>query len=200
MATVVPSNNQKHIQSDMQRIILDTALLLFTTHGYFNTSVHDIRRHANVSIGSIYHYFKNKEAIAKALFDSVVDKMTCNVEGICAQHTSTHDRCRALIQCLFELADASPETMKYILHAHHREFMPDEKPICSSRPFEMMKQIVEQGIEQGEIRKMKPIVAATSVFGGAIRMIHLMLDGVLEGTVSEHLEEIWQCAWNAVYA
>ena len=76
--------------------------------------------------------------------------------------------------------------------------MPDEKPICSSRPFEMMKEIVEEGLKRGEIRPMLPIVAATSIFGGAIRMVHLLLDGVIEGPVAGHFDEIWQCAWSGV--
>ena len=78
--------------------------------------------------------------------------------------------------------------------------MPDEKPICSSKPFEMMKQIVEEGLERGEIRPMLPIVAATSIFGGAIRMVHLLLDGVIEGPITGHFDEVWQCAWSGVTA
>ena len=43
--------------------ILHAALKLFHTKGYFKTSVHDIREQADVSIGLVYRYFKNKEEI-----------------------------------------------------------------------------------------------------------------------------------------
>lgn len=183
---------------DTKDMVLDAALSLFTTKGYFKTSVRDIRKNADVSIGSIYHYFKNKESIAKALYDSLVNRMGQAIDEIRAKHDTTHDRCRAIVECFFNMTDTKPAMMKYVLYARHREFMPDEKPICSSRPFEAMKKIVEEGIECGEIRRMQPVVAATSLFGGAIRMVHLLLDGVVEGPLSDHLDEIWECAWNGV--
>ncbi len=184
--------------SGRRQAILATALQLFTKLGYFNTSVHDIQRQAGVSIGSIYHHFKNKEAIAKALFDSMVEEMSRKMEEIRVTYSTAHDRCRAVIAYLFDLTEKSPSVMQYVLYAKHREFMPDEKPICSSRPFEMMKKMVVEGIEQGDIRGMEPIVAATSVFGGAIRLIYLRLDGALEEPLPALLDEIWECAWRAV--
>jgi TetR/AcrR family transcriptional regulator, repressor of fatR-cypB operon len=38
---------------NLQQTILDSALKLFTTKGYFNTSIQDIRRDANISIGAV---------------------------------------------------------------------------------------------------------------------------------------------------
>lgn len=181
-------------------LVLKTALKLFTERGYFNTSVHDIQREADVSIGSIYHYFKNKEAIAKALFDELVALMTQRFEEIMNAHETTHDRCRAVVACMFDQTEESPEAMQYMLYAKHREFMPNEKPVCSSKPFEMMKQVVEQGIEKGEIRAVEPVVAATSLFGGAIRLIYLRLDGVLEEPLPRYFDETWKCAWASVAA
>ncbi|MDA8163902.1 MAG: TetR/AcrR family transcriptional regulator [Desulfobacteraceae bacterium] len=188
-------------EKDSRRsLILETALHLFTVRGYFSTSVHDIRREADVSIGSIYHHFKGKEAIARALYDGLVGTMAQAMEEIAAAHGSAHDRCRAVVAHLYELTERCPEAMQFILYARHREFLPGEKPICSSRPFELMKEMVAAGIETGEIRVMAPVVAATSLFGGAIRMIYLRLDGALPGPLPDHLEETWQCAWRSVAA
>ncbi len=181
-----------------KEIILYAALDLFTSKGFFSTSVHDIGRHAEVSIGSIYHHFKNKEAIAKALYDLLLGEMGQQMNEIKRAHKSVHDRCRVIISTLFDLTESSPETMGFILHARHREFLPLEQPICSSRPFELMMKMVEEGIENGEIIKLDPVVVATSIFGGPLRMIHLMLDGVIEGPLSERFEDVWQCAWEGV--
>jgi len=180
-----------------QEVILMTALKLFTGRGYFNTSVHDIQRDAGVSIGSIYHHFKNKEAIAKALYDLLVEDMSVAMEEIIRKHATAHDRCRAVVAYLFAATEANPAAMQYMLYAKHREFMPDEKPVCSSRPFELMKQMVVEGIERGEIRDYPPYIAATSIFGGAIRMVYLRLDGVLADALPDVLESVWECAWRS---
>ncbi|SDO66365.1 TetR/AcrR family transcriptional regulator [Desulforhopalus singaporensis] len=183
---------------DRKELILDTALKLFTKNGFFNTSVHDIQKDAMVSIGSIYHHFGNKEAIAKSLFHHIESDITGIIESIMVNHETAHDRCRAVIAKFFEITEHNPDQMNFLLYAKHREFMPDQQPLCSSRPFSLMSQIVDEGMERGEIRRMDPLVAAVAVFGGAIRLIFLELDGVLENPLRSYLHECWQCAWRSV--
>ena len=48
--------------------ILAAALDCFTRRGFDATTIHDIRRAADCSIGSIYHHFGSKEGIAGELF------------------------------------------------------------------------------------------------------------------------------------
>ena len=183
---------------DKRDLVLSAALRLFSERGYFNTSVHDIQRQANVSIGSIYHYFGNKEAIAKALFGHIESKMNDVISQIMNVHTTAHDRCQAVMSYLFDITEESRDAMHYMLYAKHQEFMPEEKPVCSSRPFALMKQMVIEGIEDGDIRPVDPNVAAVTIFGGAIRLIFLRLDGVLDNPLPAYLEECWECAWRAV--
>lgn len=183
---------------DRRTAILETSLKLFAHEGYFNTSVHDIRKKADVSIGTIYHYFDNKEAVALALYHELVGRLTTALREIFKANDSSHDCCRAVMRFLFEMAEASPEEMHYILYARHQEFMPGEKPICSSKPFEMILNMVVRGIERGEIRNIDPAVATTSIFGGAMRLIHLWLDGALPGPLSRYLDDTWECGWRAV--
>ena len=178
--------------------ILGTALNLFTSSGYFNTSVHDIQRRADVSVGSIYHHFKNKEGIAKALYDDLLVRMEGGMLQIMDGHLTAHDRCRAIVEFLFEMTESEPETMEFVIHARHREFLPDENPICSSRPFVLMLEMVEEGIENGEIADVNPVAAATAIFGGPLRMIHLRLEGMIQSPLSEMYADAWRCAWNGV--
>lgn len=181
-----------------QALILETALILFTEKGYFNTSVHDIQKKANVSIGSIYHYFKNKEAIAKAIYDDLVERMEQIIIRIRSHHHTIHDRCRAIIEYLLEMADQTPGKMQYLLYSIHQEFMPQEKSVCSSKPFEMIREMIKEGIDNDEIRKIHPAVASACLLGGTIRLIRLHLDGVLDQPLLSYLDEIWTCSWNSV--
>ncbi|WP_228130180.1 TetR/AcrR family transcriptional regulator [Desulfotalea psychrophila] len=183
---------------DIRAMILDAALDLFSTRGYFSTSVHHIQKQAGVSIGSIYHHFKNKEAIAKALYDDLVAMMGQSMAEIMASGENSEHRLKAVCAHLFALTESSPKIMQYILYARHREFMPDELPICSSRPFVIIQDMVREGMERGELRQMNLTVASASVMGAAIRLIYLSLDGVLEKPVSSYLDEIWECSWKSV--
>lgn len=186
--------------ADAPQQVLAAALHLFTQKGYFNTSVQDIGRAAKVSIGSIYHYFDDKQGIATALYEDLMCKLNEAIGQIVARESSAQDRCRAIVAMLFDMTETSREAMEFMLYAKHREFIPDQKPVCSSQPFELMRAIVEEGIRRGEIVGVTPLVAAALLFGGPIRMITARLDGVLENPLPEYFDETWQCAWRAVAA
>ncbi len=193
----MPAPASKSSRNIRERV-LETAIHLFTQEGYFNTSVPDIVRESGVSTGSIYHHFGDKEGIAKALFNMLVERMGSAFEEIERKHDSAEARCRAVIELLFRITEEEPEVMAYMLFVKHSEFMPGMSPICSSQPFSQMRGMVADGIKTGEVRQMDAIVAAASVFGGALRMISLRLDGVLEKPLEEYLEELWSNAWRSV--
>ncbi|GKX67580.1 TetR/AcrR family transcriptional regulator [Inconstantimicrobium mannanitabidum] len=48
---------------ETRRKILDTAFELFCKNGYFKTSTNEIAKTANISIGNLYFYFKDKDTI-----------------------------------------------------------------------------------------------------------------------------------------
>ncbi|MEZ5287819.1 MAG: helix-turn-helix domain-containing protein [Vicinamibacterales bacterium] len=49
--------------------LLQAALALFSSQGYRATSVRDIAERAGTSTGSVYHHFRDKEAIFQTLLD-----------------------------------------------------------------------------------------------------------------------------------
>ena len=196
----MPKDTHRDAAPSVKRVILDTALTLFTAKGYFNTTVHHIQKAAGISIGSIYHHFGNKEAIAKAIYDELVDGMSHAVLGIMQAHASIKDRCRAVIEYLFELTENEPDKMDYMLHINHKEFIPDQKPVCSSVPFELIAGMIPQGMQAGEIRTMDPIAASACIFGPALRLIHLKLDGVLTQPVGAYFDDLWEAVWLGVSA
>lgn len=185
---------------DTPRKVLDAALRLFSERGYFATSVQDISRVSGVSVGSLYHHFGDKEGIARSLYQTLTEQISGRISWISARNGTIHDQCRDIVKTLFELTEEEPLAMDFMLYAKHREFLPEEKPICSSKPFELIRTIVAAGMDAGEIRRMDLMVASTSLFGGPIRMIVARLDGVLPAPLPHYFEEVWDCAWKSVAA
>ena len=182
----------------MKAEVLNTSLTLFSQHGYFNTSLQDIRKAAGVSIGAIYHHFENKEALAKALYETLLSEMNQAIVEATAPHKSCREQSQAVIETLFRLTLEEPQKMQFILMAQHREYMPDAAPICSSRPFQAMKTIVERGIVAKEIRPLDGWVAASAMFGGALRLMSLHLDGALDRPLMDLMDESMDCAWRGL--
>jgi len=185
---------------NLQQIILDSALRLFTTKGYFNTSIQDIRRDANLSIGAVYHYFPSKEELASALYNSLLEKITADFLAIKNRYDTAHDQCKAIMSLLFDLTESKPEQMAFMLYAKHREFIPTVTPICSSRPFAIMREMVQAGIEKKEIVDLDLTIVSNCLFGGMFRLINLRLDNTISGPLPEQLESVWNCSWRSIAA
>lgn len=54
---------------DRRSQILEAALVCFGKRGFHQTSMHDISAEAGISVGLIYRYFENKEAVISAMAD-----------------------------------------------------------------------------------------------------------------------------------
>lgn len=158
----------------------------------------DITGESAVSTGSVYHYFKDKEGVAAALYQSMLERMRESLQYIASTNDTSHNQCRAVISLLFKIAEEEPDVMSFMLYTKHHEFLPDERPVCSSEPFEIMRAMVQFGMDNGEIEKRDVLVASTCLFGGAIRMVTSHLDGILDNPLSHYLDDIWDCSWRAV--
>ena len=182
--------------------ILTAALDLFVDNGYHNVSVHDIQKQANVSIGSIYNHFGGKEGIASALYKHLLNEMNEMIDSVTEQtdeqQSSAISQCNHIIKLLFEYTETKTNIIAFILHSKHNEFISNGIPICSAEPFTKMRDIVERGIQQGELQHYNSWVASTSIFGGAIRMIHLRLDGVIEQPLPEFYDQLIASIWQGM--
>ncbi len=63
--------SQPQIDSTLDRHtqILDAALVCFAKRGFHQASMHDISAEAGISVGLIYRYFENKDAVISAMAD-----------------------------------------------------------------------------------------------------------------------------------
>src|SRR3982750_3212687 len=54
---------------DRRSQILEAAIVCFAKRGFHQTSMHDVSAEAGISVGLIYRYFANKEAVIDAMAD-----------------------------------------------------------------------------------------------------------------------------------
>jgi TetR/AcrR family transcriptional repressor of uid operon len=54
---------------DRRTQILEAAIICFAKRGFHQTSMHDVSAEAGISVGLIYRYFANKEAVISAMAD-----------------------------------------------------------------------------------------------------------------------------------
>jgi TetR/AcrR family transcriptional repressor of uid operon len=63
------SNLQMDTSQDRREQIMQAAMACFAKRGFHPASMHDISAEAGISVGLIYRYFQNKEAVISAMAD-----------------------------------------------------------------------------------------------------------------------------------
>ncbi len=94
--------------------IIEATAQLLVEVGFHKTSTNKIAERAGVSVGSLYQYFKNKEAIVSALVEQFADEQ---FELLAArlsefQDADIEEGVHQLVQALLEVKELNPELHK----------------------------------------------------------------------------------------
>lgn len=61
--------------------ILDSALKLFVSQGFHGTSTAEIAKNANVSNGTLFHYFNSKDSLIQSLHDTIKKEQIASISN-----------------------------------------------------------------------------------------------------------------------
>jgi AcrR family transcriptional regulator len=118
--------------------VLEAAARIFATHGYAAGTTNRIAEAAGVSIGSLYEYFPNKDALLVALMEAHIAEGQAMVERVAADvmrrcrtlagvirplvqaMVELHARDRALHRVLFEEAPLPPRVRRHLADVERR--------------------------------------------------------------------------------
>ncbi len=166
--------------------LLSAARKVFREKGYQGATISDIVREAGVAKGTFYLYYSSKTAIAVALRDGLMQRMTAAVESAMKSDNSFDQNLELLIAASFRIARQNADLFKLAfigsdethpeLHsesAEHASFL-----TAATRLF-------ESATAAGEMEAMDPVMGARLVTG-------LLQHAIIEAFVSGEGEESGQ--------
>ncbi|HEX8646922.1 MAG TPA: TetR/AcrR family transcriptional regulator [Thermoleophilaceae bacterium] len=184
--------------------ILDAALVLFNEAGYNLASVQDIAVAAEASIGSVYHHFEGKEAIAAAIY----------VEGLADYH-------RGLLRTLDRERETAEGTIKAIVRHHlgwvkrNRELARflftsrdpevagaafDELSGMNRRLFDAVRRAMEPWVEAGDVQRLPTALLYAVVLGPSQEFSRHWVAGRVKQSMAAVEPVLADAAWKAVRA
>jgi AcrR family transcriptional regulator len=103
---------------DKRALILGAALKLFGQYGFRRTSIDDIAREAGIAKGTVYLYVETKEALFRALSQSLIDQMMDTARAAAAGQGTLSDRLLAVLDAKFgffyDLLRGSPHAVELL--------------------------------------------------------------------------------------
>lgn len=186
-------------QSLTQDQVLQASLKLFAQKGYFNTSLTDIKNAVGIQTNSgLNQFFKTKQAIAEALRDNILDSLSISIDDIRRRNRKASEQLREIVDLLFKLTDEAPEIMQFLLFAKAEEFIPESPALLETPAFVKIKRIIQNGIKEGEIRSIDPLLAYSYFFGIISQTIALVIQGALPRTADSYQSQAWMAAWGSI--
>ena len=178
--------------------VLQVARELFVEKGYHNVSIPAIVEASGVSTGAIYSYFANKESLARQIHEDTLNEFQQMLQERLEHAATIREQLEAFAQLSFDIAESDPVMMEYMLYMKHAEFMTDATPICFTEPFKKIRQIIQQGMDDGVIRRQDVYAAAITYTGVVLRAVELRLLCVIDKPLQEIAPDLFENAWAAI--
>ena len=187
------------IKTVTQEQVLQAALKLFAQKGYFNTSLPEIKDAAGINTATgLSQFFKTKQAIAQALREHILDSLSISIDDIRRRNRKASEQLREIVDLLFKLTDDAPEVIQFLLFMRPEEFLPEATPLLDTPAFTKMKRIMQNGIKEGEIRSIDPLLAFTYFFGVIQFTLSMVLNKGLPKNADSYQSQAWLAAWNSI--
>lgn len=149
-----------------KRKIFETSMKLFAEKGYDATSIEEITATVGVAKGTLYYHFSSKEEIFNFLVEEGIKLLQNSVDIKTAKFTNYIDKIKAIVLIQIKVVVKYEDLIKILLS----QFWGNEarNQICKKHILEyisQIEQIVEEGIEKGEIKKGNPQAIASEIYG-----------------------------------
>jgi len=179
--------------------VLQAALKLFAQKGYFNTSLTDIKDAVGLKTTSgIYQFFKTKQAIAETLRENILDSLSISIDDVRRRNRKASEQLREIVDLLFKLTDDAPEIIQFLLFVKTEDFIPGSTALLETPAFNKIKRIMQNGIKEGEIKALDPMLAYCYFFGIINQTLIMVLQGALPKSADSYESQVWMAAWGAI--
>ncbi|MHB8292832.1 MAG: TetR/AcrR family transcriptional regulator [bacterium] len=170
--------------------IFDFCIREFVKGGYARVSIRNIAKGTGVSTGGIYYYFSSKDKIAQFLYNNATEFVLNKIKLGIKKARNDEEALKSIIYNFFDMTESDPYLIEFILYVKHKEFLPDAPPICSSKPFEYIKNFIKEKIKAGVFRDVDIVITSSLIMGPIIRIIQLKMDGLLSGDIRIYTEPL----------
>jgi AcrR family transcriptional regulator len=175
--------------------ILNAAMGVILQKGFLETSMREIAEAAGVGKSTLYDYFPSKDEIMIAYVVDEVERMTAQVQAIIAQGLSVTEKFRRIWHNHLQSMLANKQMYIKISFESQRLSLESQQRIQVHRHAyqDMLCELVEEGIRQGEFRPVNPLLAIRGMFSLLTPVIYTSRPtGSPEQMLEEALDIIFQ--------
>ncbi len=155
--------------NEKRKRILESAIKVFAKTGYSDARIQDVAKEAGVSHGTVYIYFKNKDALFMSIFQEILGELVKYIGSEIQKEKNAEDKIRKIISMQLDIIEENPDLTKLILIEFPRSgnFLNDSNTNVISRYIDLISDVLKQGIDEGIFSmEVKTEITATMIYAG----------------------------------
>jgi AcrR family transcriptional regulator len=147
--------------------ILTIAARIFRQKGYNATSMNDLAKECGLFKGSLYHYFKNKEAILQEVIQSYFEYLLLYLEPINSSKAMPAEKLRMSLEIQIRAIEANRDAVSVALREDRAISNPYREAYIAQRNRleDHLASILAEGIEKGVFRKVDIRLTTKAILG-----------------------------------
>lgn len=153
--------------ADRKAEIVSAARCLFQTQEYDHTSMQDIMDALDIAKGTIYHYFKSKEALLEAVVEDIVDT---NIKQMEALLKNARGNALKKMELLVKGNNIAADNKDILDHLHkpgnaamHTRLL----AVTLLKLAPLYAEVIQQGCDEGIFKSETPLECAEFILSGA---------------------------------
>jgi AcrR family transcriptional regulator len=174
----IQERKERERERRRQQIIV-AAKKVFSEKGFNKATMDDIAGEAELSPGTLYLYFKNKEELYASLSLRILQYLHIRVEHVAnMEDTGAEEKLDAMIEAMYDVYQFDPLVIINMFHLQSSETLKNLSPELlqeikdlSRKSIGGMARIFEAGIEEGIFIKKHPVAISDifwSLFSGVV--------------------------------
>jgi len=159
--------------------IMVAAKRVFSDRGFNKATMEDIAQEAELSPGTLYLYFKNKEELYASLSLRILQYLLIRVEHVNEEKDSgPEDKLKSLVDAMYDVYEFDPLIIINMFHLQSSETLKNLSPQLMSEIKDLSRkslgsiaQIFKEGVDQGIFVDRHPLALADtfwSLFSGVV--------------------------------
>lgn len=164
--TTASTTRKRVSKSQGERLsdLLDASAVIFARDGVADAKIEDITAEANVSKGTFYLYFKNKDDAAAAVWRRYINEFMGLGEAILADtRLPANARLSRFFESLLRFTFANADLHRNLYQAAGSQAV---KSSANHRLIELIGRTAQQGVDQGELDCDQPELMAGILYHG----------------------------------
>ncbi len=154
-------------EAERKEEILAVAAKLFQEKGYRGTTCDHIAKKMGFTKASIYYYFRNKDDILREINDRAIRLFLDSAQEIVSSSLNPIQKMEKMLKSHTKLILENLAWFS-VFYRERKELphkMAEEISDIGRRYNKLLKDIYQDGVEQGFFKKISPLIAISAIFG-----------------------------------